>query len=380
MQELTYSLKIVLYMIFIIIVFFIAKRDSEKEKIIKNYKLNGSKIIINSNKSSMNFSKLGIIVCSVIFGLYSVIVSVKPYASDRGYYVALFGNHSLEYQLTKGYAFFTKIIYCISDNPDFLFFSVGFIIMLMALTLYRKYEHSNYLGLLLLLFSLYFIYTFHLLKQGIAIALGAFCITNIINKKFAKAVIYGVISVLFHESALILIMISMVLIGAKSKFLRFVEYFTLIIFTVGFAVFAQRFSNIIGILSPSLNIELGEYFNKLSLSSAGFSTAVKGLPVYIITIIAIIKRKQLQNLIKNYNNYMILACFTSFTYLLTAYMYWMYRFGLYSMFFVCMFFGQILENLSNKKEKIFYIFTVYGLTFFLTLRYLFQMFFHFGGF
>lgn len=380
MQELIYSLKILLYIIFVLIVFLIAKKDSKREKQIKEYKLSGSKIIANCNNVPMNFSKFGIIVCAIIFGLYSVIVSVRPYASDRSYYVLLFGNNILEYQLPKGYAIFSKLIFNISNNPDFLFFSVGFIIMLLTLILYRKCEDSNYYGILLLFFSLYFIYTFHLLKQGIAIAFGSFCLMNLINRRFIKAVIYGIIAYLFHESALILIPIALILLGGKSKTLRFAEYIVAIAFVLGFAVLAQRISNIIGGLFPSLNTEFGTYFNNLAFSGEGLATAIKGLPIYYITIISMVKRKELQNTITNYNKYMILSCFVSFTYLLTAYMYWMYRFGLYGMFFVCIFFGKILKNLRNKKERLIHGFIVYGFTIILTLRYLYQMFFNYGGF
>ena len=61
-------------------------------------------------------------------------------------------------------------------------------------------------------------------------------------------------------------------------------------------------------------------------------------------------------------------------------MYWMYRFGLYSMFFVFMFFGEILRKIDSNKEKTIYILAVYGITAFLTIRYLSQMFFIYGGF
>lgn len=380
MEQSVYILKIAVYILYVLLIYMSAKKFKDKEIYKKDYSLNNGKIVIKSNKISIQFSKLYIILYALLFGLYSITVSVKPYSSDRGYYAKVFGNTIYDYQLPKGYSFFTKILYYISENPDFLFFAVSFFIIIIILLVYRKFEISNPEGLLLLFTSLYFIYGFHLLKQGIAIAFGTVSIEYILKKKKIRALFWGIIAVLFHESALILIVVSLALIDSNKKWKRIAIYLISITIALSFSVFAAYFSDTIARLVPSFGIEMGDYFKDLNFSSSGLATALKGMPVYIITAISIIKRKKISKTINNYDKYLILSVFTSITYILSSYMYWMYRFGLYSMFFVFMFFGEILRKIDSNKEKTIYILAVYGITAFLTIRYLSQMFFIYGGF
>lgn len=380
MEQIEYVLKILAYIIFTILIYISAKKKYGKKIFQRNYTYNNGKIIREYNETPVHFSKICIIFYAVLFGLYSIVVSVKPYASDRGYYARAFGNVNYNYQLPKGYAFFTKILYYISENPDFLFFAVSFFIIIIVLLVYRKFEISNPEGLLLLFTSLYFIYGFHLLKQGIAIAFGTVSIWYILKKKKIGALFWGIIAVLFHESAFILIAVSLALINSNKKWKRITVYLISLTIVLSFSVFSAYFSDTIALLFPSFGIEMRDYFKNLNFSDSGLATALKGMPVYIITAISMIKRKKISKTINNYDKYMILSVFTSITYILSSYMYWMYRFGLYSMFFVFMFFGEILRKIDNNKEKTIYILVVYGITAFLTIRYLSQMFFIYGGF
>ena len=380
MEQIVYVLKIIFYIIYIWLIYISTKKISDKEVTKKEYSLKQGKIIIQRKKKTINISKISIILFALLFGLYSSIVSVRPYASDRAYYARLYGNSILEYQLPAGYAFLTKILYNISENPDFLFFAISFLMVVIILCVYRNFEDANTDGILLLFTSLYFIYGFHLLKQGIAIVLGTVSILNIFNKKYLKAILWLVIAVLFHEAALILIPIEIALIGSKKKSIRIVEYLSLIIITIGFSAFAEHISSTITSIMPSLENDMGNYFSGLTLNSNNIATAIKGIPVYVITVVSFLKRKELSKDIKNYDKYMVLSIFTSLTYILSAYMYWTYRFGLFCMFFVFMFFGKIIKIIKNRKEKQIYLIVVYGGTGFLTIRYLSQMFFIYGGF
>lgn len=381
MEQIEYILKIFFYIVFTILIYISAKKHYGKEVLKRNYTYNNGKIIIEHKKTPVHFPIIYIILFAVLFGIYSINVSVKPYTSDRGYYARAFGNTNYNYQLPKGYAFLTKILYYISENPDFLFFTVSFLIIMVILLVYRKCEMSNPEGLLLLFISLYFIYGFHLLKQGIALVFGTMSIWYILKKKKLGALFWGISAILFHESALILIPIELALIiNLNKKWKRIMIYLILIVITFTLPLIAEYFSKIIDSLFPSLSNEVGDYFNDLKFSLSGVATALKGMPVYIITVISMIKRKSMSKIINNYDKYMILSVFTSITYVLSSYMYWMYRFGLYCMFFVFMFFGEILKRIENHKEKVIYILAVYGITAFLTIRYLSQMFFIYGGF
>lgn len=372
MQYIEYLFKIFYYFMFAITIYKFAKFS------FKKYKSNNVLENMRNNKR-VKISMIFCLVGALIFGFYSMIVSKIPYASDRGYYAMAYGETFLNYQLPKGYLFLTNILSLISDNPNFLFFSIGFIVMFTTLILYRNTKISNPHGLLLLLFSLFFIYDFHLIKQGLAIIIGNISFLYFFEKKYVKSLFWLVIAIFFHESAFLIIPIYLFLIGSKSKIGRFFEYLIIIAIIFLFSDIALNFSNKIYSLFPSFGVELKDYFVNLSFSSAGLQTAMKGIPVYILSFLLIKKRDKFANEVENYDKYMVLSIFVSLTYILSSYMYWMYRFGLYGTFFVYMAFGIIFDKL-NKKEKLFYAISVYGLTFFFTIRYLFQMFFTYGGF
>ena len=132
---------------------------------------------------------------------------------------------------------------------------------------------------------------------------------------------------------------------------------------------------------PALEYQMSGYFDTTGQlqNEINIFTVFKGLPFFIITIYAIINRKSLYNKIKNYDKYILLSIVCSLTYLMSLYMYWTWRFGVYCLFPVFSFFSQIVKYHTNSKEKNFVCLIVMFLLLFITIRYLIQCFYTYGG-
>ena len=109
-------------------------------------------------------------------------------------------------------------------------------------------------------------------------------------------------------------------------------------------------------------------------------TTIKGFPFYLITIYGFKRRKEYINRIPHYDKYMIMSFFVSITILLSAYMYWMWRFGTFFYFPIFVFASQLASvNKDDKQDRLFSLLLMVSLGFF-TLRYLWRIFYIYGGF
>jgi len=324
------------------------------------------KLFLKKQLVKTKISNFKIILISVIFGCYSVYVSAKPYFADRAYYAIAYGNRVYDYQMPKLFLSLTKFLFNIDSNPDFLFFSVSFLIIFIIFIAYKKFENANYYGFLLLAFSLFFIFDFHMLKQGLAVAFGTLFLIYLLKKKYIIAVIWLLVSINFHESALILIPIGILLIGSANRIIRFLGYSLFFFIPFCFSGFSNSMSSIMMEIFPSFGSEFKTYFSNLSFSASNIAASIKGLPFYIITFFGLTQRKKYVNLVPNYDKYMYLSIFVSLSYIISSYMYWMFRFSFFGYFLVCMFFGSVIKFIENKKQKFLYVTMVYGSTFIIT--------------
>ena len=152
-----------------------------------------------------------------------------------------------------------------------------------------------------------------------------------------------------------------------------------VIFFIPFSRVAIRIS---GTLIPQLLTELQSYIDDTGAMkvSLNIPTTVKGFPFYLITIYGFRRRKEYIASIRHYDKYMLMSFFVSITILLSAYMYWMWRFGTFFYFPIFVFASQLASvNKDDKQDRLFSLLLMVSLGFF-TLRYLWRIFYIYGGF
>lgn len=140
---------------------------------------------------------------------YSVGSDTKSYVSNFLYdipSILVFDNgRELGYQLFEYY------ILSLNNNYFWLLFLSALLVVICYLSFFKKYSEEYLLSVFIFItFNLYTFF-FNGLRQGIAMAISAWSLPYIIERKFIKFLFIVIIASLFHQSALILILFYMIL-------------------------------------------------------------------------------------------------------------------------------------------------------------------------
>ncbi len=342
-----------------------------------------NRIIINKKGNNKNY--IMILACSIIFGLVSIASSKIPYQSDRKNYALRFYHYNdFEDPWTAGLNLIANFLHLFTKNPQVLFFSISFLFMMLTFIAYYKFKIKAPDTFLFLGLSQYYIYSFYLLKQAPAIAIAAISIAYYFNEKYLWSIIILIISTLFHESAIILFPLYIIMWKSNKKWVRYLGGFLLIVCVVAFSQVSRTITSILSLCLPNIFTEVEGYLDltgaMVGSGESNILTVVKGAPYYLITGFALLKRKELRFKIKKYDQYLLLSMFSSSMIFLSIRMYWMWRFATYTYFPMFIFLSMILNKNKNKIENIFMKFCVGMLLFFISFRYLCQIFYLYGGF
>lgn len=350
-----------------------------------SYLLNSRKITKKpDNSNHLYYRKIGvfgIVFLSCLIGIYSIIASKYPYSSDRGNYVIRFVNY-WDSPWTTGLNVLADFLHIFTNEPKVLFFTVSFLCLFITLVAYNTFENAQPKALLFMSLSSYCIDSFFLLKQAPSVAFAAISIAALFNRKFKISTIFLVIAISFHEAALILIPLYIVLLGAKKQWVRIFQYIFLIVSILFFSYVTKVASGFIAQLLPNVSDQLSGYLDESGsiIQSANILTIFKGFPYYFITFYAMLKRSSLKSKIRNYDRYLVICVFATAMIIMSFYMYWMSRFATYCYFPMFIFASLIMREINNRGERFLFLMLVGGSLFFFTFRYLYQMFFLYGGF
>lgn len=379
------TLQLFIYILFVLLCYFFSSTriDFSRKKII----------FIKSNVYNKDFPRqfnepfliniVKIFLLSMIFGIYSIYVSKENLTSDRYNYAIRFANQ-LEGQWTPGLNFLAKMLQSISSDPNILFFAISFIHVLITLVAFNKSEITTVKALMLLLVSNYFIFSFNWLKQAPAIAFSSLAYVAFTKRKKGLSLLFVIISILFHESAVILLPVFILLLNFNKKSVRILASMGILLLFLFYPIVNEYLVkiaiNIFPFLESQLQIYLNPSYEFKSAYTENFLTILKGIPYYLITLYAIINRRTLKRKINNYDSYVFLSSIVSISIALSYYMYWMFRFATYFYFPTIVFAGMMIKEMRNNRSNLFFeVITTVSLTF-LTIRYLYQMFFIHGGF
>ena len=173
------------------------------------------RIALSKYKVGARLSWPSIMLFSLAFGYYAILVGNPELGSDRGNYAMRYVDPSWDVSQTESYGlnWAYEVLRPISLNPDFLFFSFEGCYIFLTLVAYRYYRNMHPKSLLILLCSLYPIFGFYGLKQAISQALGAIAFmiqfnnsdikSDIPIKHRRKSLCLGFLSITFYVGAML---------------------------------------------------------------------------------------------------------------------------------------------------------------------------------
>lgn len=350
--------------------------------LVERYTLyrDGNRIKLQS-RQQYNVSIVTIILLSLLFGLYSIAITRIPYALDRAYYALTFSENWVNPH-SVGLNLLYAILIRISSDPKILFFTVTFLCTLLVLLAHKVNHEAKLNTLVYLVLSEFFIYSFYFLKQAPAMALAAIATTLLLQEKKLLALLLLVLAILFHESALIIIPVYILILFADIPWVRRSSYILMVLVVIFFMPFTKVLVGLLEKLALESLSDLSFYFGNAGLigEPINIPTTLKGVPFYLITLYGFRRRKEYIDRIQHYDQYMVMSVFVSITVLLSAYMYWMWRFGTFFFFPIFVFASQLASvNKDDKQDRLFSLLLMASLGFW-TLRYLWRMFYLNGGF
>ena len=326
-----------------------------------------------------------ILSIAVLFTLYNVIVTkLNPtVASDRRNYALNFYGYRAS--PSAGLSFIINVVRRFSNNVESLYYVCTFIPVLITLIAYRVCKEAMPKALLFLLSTQYIFHTFAGLKQCYANAFATLCIVFAMRNKSVKDTVYSILSIIasiwFHHTGYFLIPVYIMIRLRKNRKSLLLFYLVMAVLVVFLEPILIRVSSLLSPFASIVSNKINEYFgDAASIQADGGLTIVKGIPFYIITIVGLIKRRQLINVVENYDNYLFVSSIVSFAYIATIYNGWVYRLSYFFYFPVGVFYGILINNISNTgNRRIIGMFTL-GLSFLLTIRFLVLTYMNYGGF
>ena len=357
------------------LVCFLAQQSVDKKYVfrINSYVLSQT----HNNKISL----LGLLFLSSYLGLYSCICGPDgSFIADREVYALKFHYNIFPKESSYGLFYLQSLLRSFTDNPFVLFFVVAFIFVFITLFAYNNCEMASSFSLLLLCCSQYFLYGCYQLKQAIATALVAVAMSYFFNNKYLLAASFSLLAISFHEAALFVIPLLFLMKGSKNKLYNSFAIIMLLIFTLGFGLAGPRLVSTLQTAIPFLGDQLQSYLNDSGSLELTFSplTAIKGFPLYIISIYSLLYRDSLITDDRSNASLIVLSIFASLVTLTSMFFPWMWRFA-ELVYFPVMILGEKIYSIIDAKSKPLFSITVAGGFLFFTLRKVIMSYFIYGG-
>ena len=379
MTYIIYILKILYYFAFVFLLYGLAKNASYQRRII--FSAGGLALGQKDNEHRMLLRSV-LFLC-VLVGIYGIICGTVPYSADRGNYALRFANDGYLMNVKSnsvGLYWIEVVLHLFTYDPRWLFFTIPFLSLLLTLIAYNKIPETTPESLLFLGLSSYYVFSFYAFKQAPAVAFVALAFAFFFKGKKLSSALFLAVAICFHESSWIMLPVFIAMVGFKSKAIRGLTYSCLLASVLFFPQVSRYVTNIVSSVS-GMDAQISGYLDETGAirEHLNYLTAVKGVPYYFISVVALIKRPVLKGRIDNYDKYLLLSCFTSVTVLLSTFMYWMWRFGTYCYFPVFVFASLIYREMDSFREKQQFKYCLGFLLGFFTLRSLCQYYFIYGG-
>lgn len=340
-----------------------------------------------ANKNSDEKRKIKLfmmIIFAALFGIYAMYCGSNGTWGDRYNYAMRFENDVFKASVKSsslGLFYLEEILHLVTHDSKWLFFFVSAIFTYYTLYLYQKEKDMTPEVILLLFLSTYGLISFYMLKQALAVVFASCSMVLFYKKQKIKSLVFLIIALLFHETAIIVpVIYFMIYFTKKGNYLRFFSYIILLVFCLFFNKINTYIISIFNLI-PSVNIQLSGYLDSEGslILNYNYLTALKGLPFYLITFLGIVYRKKLSGKIERYNDYLTISFLCSIFTLLSTYMYWMWRFSLYCYLYTFVLYIKIYSNCEVKFNQKIMGLVIPTILLALILKLLLQYFLIYGG-
>lgn len=364
MKAVEYILRIISY--FVMVYFIYGNLKSNYQ----NYEQGNSKHKI---------SYFNIAVISLIVAVWAVLnfnVDFEDHAI-YGYQFEL-RSYNPGYRQSYGLGLVWDFLHLFTYNRNTMFRFMIFGGTFLTLTAYRKDKSIKPQAMLILLLSEYFLYSFAAIKQFIATGFSFMFFADFSNNKKLRSIIWIPLAIMFHEMAYILIPIFFALYFEKNKLFKNCMICGATVLLL-FPAVANKALPYVFNLVPDMEQQIDIYMNAGGLIlQSNYATILKGLPFYVGCIIPKFIEKEQKLHVPNYNLGNALTILSSVFVLGSFYNYWYFRFSYLFMLPVFSHIVNITENTKSsdvKGMKKLIILSLAGLT----LKYMLQMYFKYGG-
>ena len=356
------------------------------------------RVALSKYKVGARFSWPSIILFSLAFGYYAILVGNPELSADRRNYAIRYVDPSWNDSQTESYGlnWTYEVLRPISLNPDFLCFSFEGCYIFLTLVVYRYYRNMHPKSLLILLCSLYPIFGFYGLKQAISQALVAIAFmiqfnnsdikSDIPIKPRRKYLCLGLLSItfyvgamLFHEAAYLPFVIFVAFFFWEIRLVRVLTLGGVFVGLIWGIVALNFFLNSVGQFSEVLSRQTEHYIEGVDGFNAGILTIFKGFPFYIISYIGIKYRKYYSNVMRDYDKYLLCTIFVSAMVLLSAINYWFFRFSLYFYFPTFIFAYNLRQEMLMRGYGVRWYGWVFAITLLLSIKEMIQFYFLYNG-
>lgn len=324
-------------------------------------------------------------IIAILFGVYAMYCGSPTVMADRGKYELYFERENETYFLNNSYGLYiiVKILHAFTHDANvFFFFMMFFVIIAVAMAI-EAYEDKTPICFLMVACGMQYVYGFYMLKQVLALPISAMAIAYFFQKKYKQCILLVGLAIMFHETSIILLPLMLIFVLVE----RFPNFkYVLVIGTgvllLGVNILIKPMMAIVSQIIPDIAAQLTIYLTEDGslITSDNFATIIKGAPYYLIAIYATLRRKSLRQKINNYDNFLIMAWFTSIMTLLSAQMYWFWRIAAIGYIPTYVLMSLIYKYDSKRRSVSIVLYSSIALLFVFTFRYLFQVYFNRGGF
>ena len=312
---------------------------------VKNKK--GKNILVVGNNSYINENNLVIPVFFIIFILLLVLRD-ESIGRDLGNYKNIFNYLSsqsitgaMKYGLEPLYALLNWITGQFTESYQLFLGIIACMCVIPILLLYCEEKKHGILKVVLFVNLSTFVAMFSSLRQSIAIGLGLIAYKYVREKKFIVFIIFVLIAIGFHQSAIILfVMYPLFHITLQKKHLLFVIPTMIVIFVFNRPIFTI----LIRIMG-----EYSDKYDNAEISATGAFGSLILFIIYAIFVYVIPDEKQMSSEVIGLRNLMLLiVCIQCFAPLHTLAM----RMNYYFLLFIPILIGRVIDIPSQRYRKV----------------------------
>lgn len=318
-----------------------------------------------------------ILIISIILSLYSTYLAVSNLLVDATRYEWSFYNRypfyydSLESMLSAnteiGFLLLNKFVYIVSGDSDILFMITAFITNILILYVASKINKNFGVFVLLFMISQFYFFSTYALKQALAVGFSSLAILSYFKTKRINYFFYSIIAITFHTSAVVMLPLYFFF-----KTVRSIKSYLLItfLFIVGLISFDYIFYNVLPNI-PLINTYLVENTSDFNVGDNNFLSTLKGVPIYILVVIALLKRNELKIKYPNVDIFILSALFFAISWLFSFNLYWLFRFSWYFGILTLSLIPLVTSIINNKHGKFLFVFSIIGPMLIITFRQIF---------